>query len=145
MTLTATEPVLTAVRDLLRVHLPQRVDGRALAVEKDATSWASPLVLVELATTPNLTRFAMGGHDWATLSVQTTAVMAQRPQARLLGDQIRTVLVALTPHGRLVTPLVLPGHTVLEIASAGDGHADDSGTEAGRTAQWVETFTIRYT
>jgi len=145
MTLTAAEPVLTAFRDHLRLHLPQRVDGRDLVIEKDAKSWAAPLVLVELATPPNLTRFAMGGHDWATLGVQTTAVMAGRQQARLLGDQIRTALVALTPRGKPLNPLTLPGHAVLEITSAGDGYADNSGTEAGRTAQWVETYTIRYT
>ena len=145
MTLYDAEPVLNAVRDHLRLHLPAVLDDRPLVVETDPDAWTAPLVAVELVTTPNLTRFAMGGHDWATTGLQVTSVMARRAQARMLGDKVRTVLVALTPHGRPVHPLLLPGHTVLEVNTASDGHAGDSGTEGGRTAQWVETYTIRYT
>lgn len=147
MSLYRAEPVLIAVEQLLTARLPAAVGGSRLRVERDPQTWTAPLVVVELATSPALTSIHMGGHDWAVTGVQTTTVAASKAVARLLGDQIREALTALTRGGKLATPLTIPGHTVLEVVSAGDGFADDSGSSAtaGRSYQWAETYNVRLT
>lgn len=142
MSLYRTEPVLDAVVTLARAQLPTAIEGAPLVVVKDVDEWRAPTVVVELATPPDLTSISMGAHDWAVVGVQVTCVAASAAQARSMGDIVRTALVALVRGGGFATPLDIPGHRVLEITSAGDGFADTAG---GRSHQWAETYSIRFT
>lgn len=145
MSLYRTEPVLDAVVTLVRAQLPTAIAGAPLIVAKDVEVWQAPTVVVELAVAPALTSISMGGHDFAVVGVQVTCVAESVGQARSMGDRVRSALVALVRGGGFATPLVLPGHRVLEVTSAGDGFADSSGTAGGRSHQWAETFSIRFT
>lgn len=141
----AAEPVLKAAVALLRSELPKTVGGKPITVDQEATTFTAGLVLVELAVAPTPESIHMGGHDWADVGFQVTSGMWTKSQARNIGDLIRTAFVAQTPHGQLVTPMVIPGHTVLAVSSNSDGFLDSSAPAAGVIYQWAETFTIRFT
>ena len=145
MSLYAAEPVLDGAVNLLRSVLPAKVDGKPLTVAKDATTFTAGLVLVELVVSPVPVSFHMGGHDWSTVGFQVTSGLWTRSQARLIGDLIRTAFVARTRGGKFATPMVIPGHTVLDVGSMSDGFADSSTASTGVIYQWAETFTIRFT
>lgn len=130
------EPVLQAVS--AHINLYGNFGELSFTATTDATNFTAGLILVEPIQSPAPTSMSwQGAQDRFEAVVQSTIYAHTLEHARLVADEIRTVLAGKSGR-QYAHPLDLPGRIVESVTSNNDGTHDYD----ARTAQWAERFTI---
>lgn len=132
------EPVLQAVTAHINMH--GQFGDLTFTAATDAHAFESGLILVEPITSPTPSSETWdGANDRFRAVVQISLFASSLTHARLVADEIRTILAGKT--GRTyIHPLTLPGHEIETVTSNNDGDFDYD----ARTAQWTERYTITF-